>query len=102
MTKNEFIGFVGTQEYLGPQRKKDLIENAGWMTAEERSLLANQIMETGKTLEQNNQSMLDKLQEVESAVQAFKHEELPKLMKTQEQGEHTQEEKEAEKLLQNL
>jgi hypothetical protein len=102
MTKEEFIKFVQTQEFLGAERQKDLIDNADWITAKEREDLVKRITQTGEAIASNNLSMIEELNKVEEAVQQFNREELPKLVKAEEASEHESEAKKAEELLQKL
>ena len=86
MTKDDFIQFIQKSEFLGKERQTDLIENAAWLSAEERGSLAEQITKSGQALEANNQAMIVELTKVEDALKAFKKEELPKLVKEKEKS----------------
>jgi len=102
MTQEAFIAFVQSQGFLGKERQDDLIQNAGWIIASERDLLAKEIEQAGRSIEENNKKIIEELDHIEQAVRQFQHEELPKLAKAEETSEHESEQEKAEKLLQDL
>lgn len=102
MTSEEFIKFVQQATVLGPERQKELIENAEWMTATDRGFLEKEITEAQKKIDANNEQILEELTKVEEAIKSFKKEELPKLVKAEEKGEKKGEEAAAEQLLKDL
>ncbi len=99
MTQEEFKKLIEESPFLGEERQKLMLENAAWMTPDERAALAKNILSSGESIEKTSSEALENLETFEEAIKDFTHEELPKLLKEQEGEEHSSEEKEAEHLL---
>lgn len=95
MKKEDFVALVQASGFLGAERQKLLTENAGWMTAKEREILAKRIAESGSKIEKNNEEALGKLEVIAGALKDFRKKELPKLVKAKEKEERVGEEAEA-------
>jgi len=102
MTRDDFITSVQATDFLSAERKQQLIDNVDWMSADECRFVLKSLEQTKTQLAANEQSVLDEAQKLYDAVKEFEHEELPKLMKAKESGEHAAEDEQAEKLLKDL
>lgn len=99
MTQEEFKTLVQNYPFLGEERQKMLLENAAWMTPEERAALASNISTTETKLVDDGKQVLEALEGFEEGIKEFTKEELPKLRAEEESKEQVQEESEANKLL---
>jgi hypothetical protein len=102
MTQEEFKKLIEDSAFLDKDRQTMLLENAAWMTPDERAALAKNVGTTEKGIETVAKEALDNLQAVESAINTFKTEELPKLREKQEGKEHGKESEDADKLLEGF
>lgn len=102
MTQEEFKKLVQDSTFLGEDRQKMLLDNAAWMTPDERAALAKNIGTAGEGVEEASNQALEDLEQVEEAIESFKKEELPKLREETESKEHEDESSEADKLLEDF
>lgn len=102
MTIADFTAAIEAAMQIGPERQKKLIEDAPWMTAEEREFVANEVGATVETIKKNNEQIAADLDKIEAAIETFSKEELPKLAKEQEHSELEMDEEAAKKLLEDL
>jgi Ran GTPase-activating protein (RanGAP) involved in mRNA processing and transport len=102
MTQEEFKKLIEDSAFLGEERQKMLLENAAWMTPDERATLAKDVETTGNKVEEDSNQALEQVKQVEEAIKTFSKDELPKLREEAESKEQKDENTEADKLLEDF